>query len=227
MKSALRITVSTFGIITGLVGIEHGIGELLQGNKAPTEIFILSWRDSEFFRVLGGEPAMTLVPNFLISGILTILVSLAFLSWVTLFIERKHSGLILLFLAILMLLVGGGFGPPLLGIILGLASFKINTPIKGRHTQQPGNWQRFMAKLWIWSFTADLIAWIVLLPGVPLLANFIGTTELQPFVPIVALTAIALLITTIITGIAYDKQHPMNVEQPLAAKINKNILNLS
>jgi len=34
-RSATRITVSTFGAVMGLEGIEHGIGEVLQGNAAP------------------------------------------------------------------------------------------------------------------------------------------------------------------------------------------------
>ena len=41
--SATRITVSTFGAMAGLAGIEHGIGEILQGGAAPEGVMILSW----------------------------------------------------------------------------------------------------------------------------------------------------------------------------------------
>lgn len=44
MKSATRVTVSTFGSIAGLAGIEHGIG-VLQGNVAPEEVRISSCVD--------------------------------------------------------------------------------------------------------------------------------------------------------------------------------------
>ena len=68
--SATRITVSTFGAMAGLAGIEHGIGEILQGGAAPEGVMILSWPDSGFFRILGGEPAMTVVPDLLVTGVL-------------------------------------------------------------------------------------------------------------------------------------------------------------
>ena len=51
---------------------------MLQGNVAPEGIMILSWPDSEVFAILAGEPAMTIVPNLLITGILAILFSLLF-----------------------------------------------------------------------------------------------------------------------------------------------------
>lgn len=61
---------------------------------------------------------MTLVPNLLASGLLTILVSLGLILWSVLFPHRRGSGPVLLGLSVLLLLVGGGFGPPLLGSIL-------------------------------------------------------------------------------------------------------------
>ncbi|HJQ28224.1 MAG TPA: hypothetical protein VJ827_02710, partial [Rubrobacter sp.] len=76
---ATRVTVSTFGALAGLAGIEHGIGEVLQGNVAPDGVIILSWPESGLFRILAGEPAMTIVPSLLASGILAILVSMTFL----------------------------------------------------------------------------------------------------------------------------------------------------
>ena len=70
--NATRVTVSTFGTLTGLAGIEHGIGEVLQGNSTPKAFVILSWPGSEAFRILAGEPAMTIVPNLLATGIVAI-----------------------------------------------------------------------------------------------------------------------------------------------------------
>ncbi|MCK4472073.1 MAG: hypothetical protein KAW49_09845 [Anaerolineae bacterium] len=128
MRSATKVTVSTIGAIVGLMGIEHGIGEILQGNIAPDGMLISSWSGSELFHILAGEPAMTIIPNFLVTGILAILFSLIFLVWATMFVGRKHGGLILILLSIVMLLVGGGFGPPILGIIIGAAGTRINTP---------------------------------------------------------------------------------------------------
>ena len=46
MTSATRVMVSTFGVIAGLAGIEHGVGEVRQGNVAPDGLTISSWPDS-------------------------------------------------------------------------------------------------------------------------------------------------------------------------------------
>src|SRR5512136_1917553 len=119
MGNATRVMVSTFGAFVGLIGIEHGIGEALQGNIAPDGLMILSWPGSEFFRILGGEPAMTIVPNLLVTGILTIFFSLIYLVWAIVFVQRKNGGLVLMLLSVIMLLVGGGIFPPILGILIG------------------------------------------------------------------------------------------------------------
>jgi len=52
MRSAIKVTVSTLGALMGLAGIEHGIGETLQGNIAPDGMMILSWPGSAFFLAL-------------------------------------------------------------------------------------------------------------------------------------------------------------------------------
>jgi hypothetical protein len=105
-KRATRATVSTFGALAGLAGIEHGAGEVLQGNVAPDGVMVLSWPGSELYDILAGEPAMTTVPNLLATGILAILVSLVFLVWATMFVRRRHGGPILVLLSGVMLLVG-------------------------------------------------------------------------------------------------------------------------
>ncbi|MHB0874408.1 MAG: hypothetical protein ACYC5O_00035 [Anaerolineae bacterium] len=96
MGKATRVTVSTFGALAGLAGLEHGIGEVLQGNVVPEGMMIYSWPDSEFLSILAGEPAMTVVPNLLVTGILAIALSLVFLAAATVLVRWRHSGLLLL-----------------------------------------------------------------------------------------------------------------------------------
>ena len=103
MSNATRITVATFGTLAALAGIEHGVGELVQGSHAPGAIVIAAWPDSPFFRIVSGEPAMTIVPNLLLTGILAISVSLIFLVWATKYVQRTHGGPILLLLSVVLL----------------------------------------------------------------------------------------------------------------------------
>jgi hypothetical protein len=120
MNKSTSLFASTFGAIMALAGIEHGFGEVLQGNVAPKGVVFLSWPDSAFFRSLGGEPAMTIIPNLLVTGVLAILFSLALLIWATMFVQRKNGGFVMILISIAMLLVGGGIFPPILGILFGV-----------------------------------------------------------------------------------------------------------
>ena len=204
MRNASRATVSTFGTLAGLAGIEHDIGEVLQGNVALDGVVILSWPESELFGILAGEPAMTLVPNLLVAEILTILVSLVFLVWVTLFVQRKNGGLVLILLAIVMLLVGGGFGPPILGIIVGVAATRINAPLTWWRTHLSSGSQRFLANLWPWCIVAGVIAWLLLMPGTILLDFFFEVSNPDLVVPVLTLSTFGSLLLTVFAAFAHD-----------------------
>jgi hypothetical protein len=125
--SAARCTALTFGILAGLGGLTHGIGEALQGNVRPGGIIIESWTQGPIATHMGGEPGMTIVPSLLVTGILNILVSVAVVVW-SLLVRNRNGGRILIGLSVAMLLVGGGFGPPIIGILAGVAGTMVGRP---------------------------------------------------------------------------------------------------
>lgn len=205
MKSATRVLISTFGGLVGVMGMEHGIGEALQGSTTPDGIMILSWPESEFFRILGGEPAMTIIPNLLVTGILATLVSLGFLIWAVWFVERKHSGLILLLLALLMLLVGGGIFPPVFGLLVSAGASRIHSPLTWWRKYLPTRGQHFLGSLWPWSFGACLLAWFLMIPGVPLLNYYFGISS-DSLIFLILAGMFGFLILSAIAGFARDSR---------------------
>lgn len=72
---------------------------------------------------------MTIIPNLLVTGILAILFSLMYVVWAIGFAQRKHGGLVLMMLSVVMLPVGAGIFPPILGMILGVIATTINAPL--------------------------------------------------------------------------------------------------
>lgn len=206
MKNATKIVATTFGLLAGLGGLEHGIGEMLQGNRAPTGIMIASWPEAAVMRTLGGEPAMTLVPNLLVSGVLTILVALAILVWSMAFLPRKYGGLTLLLLAVILLLVGGGFGPPLFGLIAGLAATRINASFTWWRAHLSVDTRRVLATIWPWSYALTLAAWLAVLPGVPIISYFFPLVEAGVIYTLILL-AFGLLLATIVIGFVHDSYH--------------------
>jgi hypothetical protein len=122
IENKRRAAASIIGIFAGLTGASHGLGEMLQGNIAPSGIMIKAWPG---LTALAGEPAMTLVPSFLVSGVLTIIFGLFVALWAAQFVQRKNGGYILILLSTIMLLVGGGLFPPMFGVAAGFIGIRI------------------------------------------------------------------------------------------------------
>jgi hypothetical protein len=165
MKSATGWFVSTFGAIMALAGLEHGIGEILQGNVAPAGLMIQSWPDSSFFRNLGGEPAMTIIPSLLASGILTVVVALALLVWSVGFVQRRQGGWVMMGLAVLLLLVGGGIFPPILVMIIGAVANRMHAPVSTAGMRPLSEFQRLLVSVWPFSFAICVLSWFALMPA--------------------------------------------------------------
>jgi len=119
-----RLTASILGIFAGVGGgVFHGIGEILQGNVAPDGIYIQAY---PAMQATAGEPAITLVPNFLYTGILAIIMGIIVTIWAGAFVGKKNGGWILILFTIVMLLVGGGIVPAIIGAVGGIIGTRIN-----------------------------------------------------------------------------------------------------
>jgi hypothetical protein len=210
MKNATRLYVSTFGTIMALAGIEHGIGEILQGNVAPSSVMIQSWPESEFFLSLSGEPAMTVIPNLLAAGILTVIASLALLIWSILFVHRKNGGWVMILLSLAMLLVGGGIFPPIFGILIGATAIRMNKPGSSPSNYGAEKSRRLLATLWPWSYTLCIFAWFALLPGIPILEYFFGV-ENPVIVLVILVFALGSLLLNIFSSFAFDLQRQVGM----------------
>jgi hypothetical protein len=110
-RGAARTLSSILGVYGGFLGFEHGIGEMLQGNLAVPAIRINAYGSAGLPFPFGHEPAMTLLPTYLTTGIAAALTALLITIWSAFFIAKKSGPLVLLLLSILLLLVGGGYGP--------------------------------------------------------------------------------------------------------------------
>ena len=136
----LRVTAAAFGVYAGLLGFEHGFFETLQGNVVPKNVRIRAVSTWELPFPFGHEPALTLIPNLLLTGILAMIVALSVITWSTAFIQKKGGAVVLLLLSIVLFLVGGGFGPMSLLVPASLAAAGINRPFTGgvRISRQTG-----------------------------------------------------------------------------------------
>lgn len=170
--AATGTVVAVFGALAGLAGIEHGVGEMLQGSGPPPGWVIRSWPEHAAFEALGGEPALTVLPDLLVSGVVTVVVATALGAWAIVGVHRRHAGPLLLGLSLLLLAVGGGFGPPLLGIVLGLgAAWPVVSP------QHFGAARRSLARMWPWALGAGVVGYLGLVPGTLVMHAVWGSTS--------------------------------------------------
>ena len=194
MKRASRLSIAIFGVITAIAGIEHGVGEILQGKHAPAGVMIESWPGSPYFRMLAGEPAMTVMPNLLVTGILAILATLFFLLWSTFWSGKKLAGWMMILSAIVMLLTGAGMCPPLIVIILSKATLAMNALSKNK--RRLSRLQQFFARLWPGTLILSVVCWLSVLPGLPLL-DYYGNVNNTILVVVLVFFALGTLLLTL------------------------------
>ena len=117
INQSTKLLVIIMGILTGLTGSMHGIAEILQGNK-PTEGLVLA-----------GVGVLTVIPNYLCTGIVSTLLGAGVITWTITSVHKKSDPSVYLLLSILLFLTGGGIAITALFLITwGLATI-INKPL--------------------------------------------------------------------------------------------------
>jgi hypothetical protein len=209
--SAARVVASSVGVVAGLAGMEHGFFEVLQGNVAPSGIVIDAIGPAQRFWELGREPALTIIPNFFITGILAMIAGLLVMIWSVAFIDRKYGAWGLMLLSILMFLVGGGFAPPIYTIPAIVAAAAIDRPLTWWRKHLPLKVRGFLARLWPWSLIAFLLLSLFLIElaifGYPLMWFFSADNTLNLISALGYITYFGLGPVVILAAFAYDIQN--------------------
>jgi hypothetical protein len=208
--SARRITASAIGVgVIGLGGLDHGIFEILQGSVTPSGLIIDAIGPTQRFWAGSSEPAFTLIPNMLVTGICAVIVSLLVMVWAGFFIDRRYGALVLLLLSTLLFLVGGGGGPIIIAVIACIPASQINKPMAGRRRRVPPGAQSLLARLWPWSLVAGMLLFYFAMEmaifGWPF-AGFLSTEATTTILMTAGNLSTLLLLLAAIAALAYDSQ---------------------
>lgn len=160
-NKATKAFASTLGILVGLAGVEHGILEFLQGNVRPDGLMIDAIGPEQKLWEFATETALTVIPNFLISGILSILFGVLVTIWAYRYVDSKYGAIVLLVLSIVLFLVGGGFAPILLTVLAFIAAARINKPLKFWCDRAPAALRNLFAVLWPWTLIISVVSFVV------------------------------------------------------------------
>ncbi len=194
------MTASALGVYAGLLGAVHGYFEILQGNTAPGGLMISAigppCQPEQATHAC--FPALTLIPNFLVTGIVALVIGLVTALWAGTFVQRKRGGVMLMLLSVLLLLTGGGFVALFIGLMAGFAGTRIGAPARSQITKAG----RLLASLWPWALIA-YFGWVF--PGQWFLGHFFGTFLLDTILAFFFCLDLGLPLLAVFAGLAYDK----------------------
>ena len=208
---ATRIYASTLGILVGLAGVEHGIMEILQGNVKPNGIMVDAIGPEQKLWELATETVLTIIPNMLISGILSIILGGLVTIWAYAYVDRKYGAVVLLFLSIALFLVGGGFTPIFITILAFIAATRINRPLKFWRSRVPATLRNLIAMLWPWTLIVSVVSFVIAVEiaifGEPIL-GLVGAETAYLIQFILGLAMLLLAIVALPAANAHDaKRH--------------------
>jgi hypothetical protein len=158
---ATKIYASTLGVLVGLAGVEHGIFEALQGNVRPDDIMIDAIGPQQKLWEFAIETALTIVPNFLVSGILAMIFGIFVTIWALAYVDKKYGATVLLISSIALFLVGGGYAPIFLTVLAFVAATRINKPLRLWRSRAPASLRNLLAKLWPWSLIISVVSFVI------------------------------------------------------------------
>jgi hypothetical protein len=145
--------------ISGMMA--HGLFEVLQGNTPTDGPFIEAIGEAHRTWEHGAEGAFTIIPNFLITGLLAMTVSLGIIISSVGFVHKKNGPLVLLLFFILLFLVGGGVAQILFFIPLWAVATRINKPLSWWRRILPAGPRRVLAELWPWFLVAGAVLFVI------------------------------------------------------------------
>ena len=204
---ATRVIATTVGVFFGLFSsINHGFFEILQGNKPTNGFLINAIGEAQRFWPEGTEPAFTLIPNYLLTGIAAILVGITIIIWSLWFLPTKHGRTVFLGLFTLSFLVGGGIGQVFFFIPAWAFATRLGKPMTWWRKVLPRGYWLFLSRLWIFTLVLATIAMLVGLE-MAIFGYFPGINDLETLTNInmsFVFSSVILFIISFIAGFGHE-----------------------
>ncbi len=195
INSTTRLYVTIQGVLGGLIGMIHGIAEILQGNH-PTKGFLLN-----------SIGAFTLIPNYLATGIVAVFIGLCLLTWTIGFIHTKYGAIVFLLISAALFLAGGGVAQVGFFLIAWGVGTQIHQRLTWWRATIPELLRKRLAKNWRSNFAAG---YFFLLLGITIWLVFTppGSVYKDPLMQYICWASLAIgfvfQLLTIVSGFALD-----------------------
>ena len=216
-NSATRAIASTLGVLVGIGSIDHGLLECLQGFH-PTPGLIVNALGSGYRWTVwkeGAEGAFTLIPNFLVTGVIATLFGLLMIVWSLHSMGSLHGPTVFLSLGVASFLTGGGVAQIVLFTLTWGVATQIGATLDFWRWLIPSGLRRTLGRLWPWTLCVSTLFFLVALeiavfgyvPGVS------AQMELLHICWKILAGAMALYLISIVSGFAHDLEAPHSNER--------------
>jgi len=208
INAATRAIASALGVLVGIGSIDHGVLECLQGSR-PTPGLIVNalgpgyrwtaWKQ-------GGEGALTLIPNFLMSGIIATLLGLLIIVWSLRFIESRRGPLVFLLLGVASFFTGGGVAQVVLFTLTWTVATRIHTSLDFWERLIPKSLRDTLGAVWRWTLAASIVLFLVALE-IAVFGYVPGVSDQMELLHIcwtILTLVLALFLISVISGFACD-----------------------
>jgi hypothetical protein len=207
--NATLVIATAIGVFFGLFsGVNHGFFEVLQGNVPTDGLFIYAIGEAQRFWPLASEGAFTLIPNFMITGIASMVVGVAIVVWSIWFLPTRHGRTIFLGLFILSFLVGGGIGQVFFFIPAWAFATRLGKPLTWWRKVLPQSTWPFLSRFWIVMLVLAAIAMLIGLE-MAIFGLFPGLTDpvsIENTALLFVFSAAILCVVSFIAGFGHELQ---------------------
>jgi len=205
--SATHIFVIITGIVGGFISIEHGIFEVLQGTTPTESMVIEAIGPAQRFEGGVGEMAITILPNFLLTGIVAIIIGLLTIIWVSKFIDQKYGSLGLFILSIMTLFLGGGVAFFLIALINCIVATRIHKPLNWWEKHLSVKIRLELAKHLVLITISFVLLFILTLVIAIFGLRFIGINDVNQLATILGLITTLIYLFSVISCFSFDIQN--------------------
>jgi hypothetical protein len=205
---ATRAVAATLGVLTGIGSIDHGLLECLQGFR-PTPGLIVNalgpgyswtaWKQ-------GGEGAFTLIPNFLVTGVVATLLGLLMILWSLRALHKPHGPAVFLSLGVASFLTGGGVAQVVLFALTWAVATRIRGSLAFWRRLIPNAARPALGKLWPWTLAAATLLFLIALE-IAVVGYAPGVTDLTELMHLcwkILAVALALYLLSILSAFSAD-----------------------
>ena len=207
-NAATRAVVSTLGVLVGIGSLNHGLLEMLQGNRPTPGLIINALGPGYRWTVWtqGGEGAFTLIPSFLLTGALASLIGVLIIVWSLRSIHTRFGPAVFLLLGVTSFLVGGGLAQVVLFTLNWAMATRIRASLNLSRRLLPPPLRHVLSRIWRWTLIAGTVLFLIALE-IAVVGYFPGITDQTRLLHTcwtILLVALGLYLLSFLSAFAHD-----------------------